>query len=360
MGGCISGTVYNDAMLGGCSTATPGDNSGWTISCSGGDLVGSVPAIKPTSSTFACVDNNSTGNQQALRDAQYSITFTPPSGMNFSCAPQGTTALTNATTPNVSDLTFMYSQAEAGWFQTRGGNVFAGSTAGGETIKSQIPDTCVAPCLPYFSLPDLVTNQPGSVSRASGTDNFDNGSVSTEGWEAQTGSYQGITADYQFWRQFLGDNLVAKTISGNPDTGFWLSDIPGTLTIASDWNVSSGQKVVVLHDGDINITSNQTVAVGSSLMIVASGTITFDDAINHDVTDVQGIYIANSISTGDDSPSVAFIGKGTFVSWNSFSFGRNLGIGNNTLAAETFVYRPDLVYNLPTEVKRSHYLWQEK
>jgi len=55
-----------------------------------------------------------------------------------------------------------------------------------------------------------------------------------------------------------------------------------------------------------------------------------------------------------------FFGEGTFIGWNTITLQRVLfGTNNNYNPAELFIYRPDIVYNLPTEVKRPLYTWRE-
>jgi hypothetical protein len=251
----------------------------------------------------------------------------------------------------------MITQAREAWFQTQGGDLHADSSGGGVTVQSEIPDTCTAGqgCTAELSLVGG-SGQPGVVSRASGTQELGIGETSANNWQAQAGSYEGVRADYAFWLQHLSDVLEDWDGVGNPGEGFWLAS--GDATIGADWGVVDGEQLVLLVPGNVTINADQTVAEGGSLLIVASGTISFDPA----VTQAQGIYVADTINTGttDSSNDSRFFGEGTFVGWSGITLARVLqGVGNATLPAELFTYRPDIVYNLPTEVKRPLYTWRE-
>jgi hypothetical protein len=366
MGGGLSGTVYNDSYVGACSTATT-TSSGWSVTCDGQTADKSGADFTCKSGTYS--DGSS---KTALTQGSHTLALTPPSGWQLSCNPYGSwTVSLNQSTPTVTDYNLMITQAREGWFQAQGGEVHADSGSGGETVKSQIPDTCTVPngCTPYLSLPDTNTLQSGTVSRASGTRDVGSGSVSSEGWSAQAGSYEGVQADYAFWRQHLSDQFTTqntKEITSDPGNGFWLAtNSGGTLTISSNWNVASGEQLVLLYDGDVQINANQTVADGGSLMIVASGTISFAAT----VTRADGVYIASTISTGTtgNHNDVAFLGQGAFIGWSSVSLERDLGgtggtlgQGNRLEPGEKFVYRPDIVFNLPTQTKKPFYTWREK
>jgi len=70
---------------------------------------------------------------------------------------------------------------------------------------------------------------------------------------------------------------------------------------------------------------------------------------------------AGTASGGDKR----FIGAGTFVGWSGVTLSRDFDDGgarkaeNNTKPVDTFVFRPDLLMNVPDKMARSSYIWQE-
>ena len=102
------------------------------------------------------------------------------------------------------------------------------------------------------------------------------------------------------------------------------------------------EKLFIIHNGNVTITSNINVEPGSYLGIVASGSITFAS----NVTQVEGVYMADALniaSTGDENTEQQFVGEGTFVGWSSVSLNRDRGTTNNTAPSELFIFRPDFV-----------------
>jgi len=249
------------------------------------------------------------------------------------------------------------------WFQTQGGDIYAG-----DQIQSSIPATCIEEdnCFPILSLNSLDTaNQPGSVSWG-GEDNpqLADGTVSSANWQAQTGAYQGLRADYTFFRKHLGSQFEEEKMESGayPGSGFWLTDPEKTgdpLTIGGDgWNIPNDHQVVIVHKGDIKIQTdiNITGTTNASLLMIASGTITFTGQ----VTSAMGVYIADNIIVQDDGDTnQQFIGQGSFIGWESISLNRNLDFENNLQPGELFIYKPEFIYYLPDKVKRPLYDWHE-
>lgn len=343
-----------------CSTSGATTSSaGVTVNCT---YNGQTRAAQLSGGTYTCVDPTD-GDTKFPAGDQVSVALnqgTIPFGWDFGCQiGSSTVTIPEDSTPGVGP-DFILTRAHDAWFQTQGGDVHADVSGASDvtpTIRSQIPSTCTGSCKPYFMLPDT-SGQIGVLSQASGTQDFSDGSQvppTSSTWKAKSGTYDGLRADYEFWRRYLSDHLQDWDGIGKPANEFSLASADD-VTIGSDWKVgeAGSEKRVVLVPGNVQVNANQTVTEGSSLMIVAGGTITFGSS----VTSAQGVYIANTITTSTGSN--AFTGSGTFIGWNTVSLNRDLGMNNNTQSAETFIYRPDIIFNLPTQVKRPLYTWREK
>lgn len=272
------------------------------------------------------------------------------------------------------------------WFQVQGGEVYAQNG-----IESIIPGTCSSAgnwesCGNVVDSGGSYTDQTPLVRKVYNTDGSrdyagvafigsgeinvgeaDNAVVSHTGWQA-TSEYQGRSADYGYF------NVVTGRVdreewggSGKPsgsDSGIYTStDGPGgATTIDSDWDLGGGgsdETVVIVHDGDVSITSNMNVEKGSYLAVISSG----DIGIADNVTSLEGVYIADNTisveSTGDTSTDEQFIGEGTFVGWGGVSLNRDRGITNNSEPPHRFIFRQDFVVNAPDGMRSSRVTWRE-
>jgi len=148
----------------------------------------------------------------------------------------------------------------------------------------------------------------------------------------------------------------------------------------------------VLINGDLTVQDNgdieQVINVddGDFLGFIVNGNITFEASVGFDkdmtnlvpVTDdtnVEGLFVADEslIVAGYDALSQPqlvdrkFIGAGTFVGFSGVSLNRDFENSvdpltrsmNNLDPVSTFVYRPDLVKNLPRFMHTPGLIWQE-
>jgi hypothetical protein len=145
--------------------------------------------------------------------------------------------------------------------------------------------------------------------------------------------------------------------------------------------VAAGQSYIVFVDGNLtlsdptNVEELIKVSEGGFVAFIVSGNITISNNVGNDtLTDtkgnVEGIYIADGTLTVASKGTAAggderFVGEGTFVGWTTIKLDRDYSDGgarateNNTKPTEQFVFRPDLVKNVPTSMKHPHTLWQE-
>ncbi|MFH0863518.1 MAG: hypothetical protein V1858_00305, partial [Candidatus Gottesmanbacteria bacterium] len=144
------------------------------------------------------------------------------------------------------------------------------------------------------------------------------------------------------------------------------------ISISVNWpQISQNDKIIILIDGNLDISKDINVASGGFIAFIVSGDITFYKYLGinpiadpHSYKVVDGIYIADgTISTGDTSGETdsankkQFIGKGMFIAGN-FSLGRTLP-DNSTMPAEYFEFRPDLLVNFPKEMGDGQRTWSE-
>ena len=258
-----------------------------------------------------------------------------------------------------------------GWFQAQGGDISAR-----DSIQETIPSTCVLPenqasCgsldmggTIYTPLVRDLGTDPGMVFSSS-IDIFETANaITTSAGQSALSSYQGRVFDYGYYYAQTGilprERWTDSSKPAASEAGtIYLSS--GDVMIDSDWDMGGGgvdEKLFIIHDGNVTITSNINVEPGSYLGIVASGSITFAS----NVTQVEGVYLADSLniaSTGDELTEQQFVGEGTFVGWSSVSLNRDRGTTNNTAPSELFIFRPDFVIEAFDGVRLPEVRWQE-
>ncbi len=249
-----------------------------------------------------------------------------------------------------------------GWWQAVGGDVY-----GGLGMKSVIPGSCTVGegCQPYLIKADA-NGESGLAKYLSGSIDLgsnESASVGPDGWVANSG-YVGQNTNHTYYTSKMA--LLEKTSwagSGkpvfNPEIGedYEIYMYTGTATI--DFDVAANEKMIFMVGGDVDVTVDINVAEGGHLAVIASGSITFASNVGQ----VEGWWVGDSLnieSTGDEGTEVVFRGEGSFVGWNGVSLNRDRGGLNATQPAEEFVFRPDLMINVPDALKFSRYVWQEK
>ena len=135
---------------------------------------------------------------------------------------------------------------------------------------------------------------------------------------------------------------------------FWEKGIGTTLN--GDKNISDiGTTGVYFINGNLNVTANNSVPVGSFLMVLASGNITVDPT----VTNLEGIFVSNNMDIGGSNATALSI-KGTIKTSQNMKISRTFvnKRTNNTTPAVNFIYRPDFIFNMPGEIARQLVKWQ--
>ena len=177
----LAGTVYYDA-LNNCSGA------GWS---SGGVAVsldgGAGSAVSPTV-TFTLL---------ASSTSSHSLAVSLPAGYICSTAAGcNTCSRSSIISPSNNNFFYLTNLREA-WWQAEGAGVYAGSMAGGVTVRSELPTALTRLILPGAG------GTSAALLRASGQTDLGAGTVSTEGWSILT-RYQGKRMDYQYFAARMG------------------------------------------------------------------------------------------------------------------------------------------------------------
>ncbi len=350
----VTGTVYYDSNNT-CSTSTPWTKvAGLTATLRGTGYSGTVASSGTGAGTYAII----------APSASYSyLDLSVPTNYTCSTACGGCPTKTGVTSPSTGN-NFFLTDVRPAWWQAVGSSVYAGSTAGGVTVQSQIPLASQSLIVPG------TVGGTGALLRASGTANLGSGTVSSTGWNTVS-SYFGKTMDYQYFASQMGvtpatasytsaDTLTQPTY--DPAKDFWYAKPPsGTATLASAWSVPASESYVVFVSGNLDINQNVTVTSGGFLTFIVSGNVTVDPS----VTSMQGIYIStgsfttNSQYVKDVTNDTQLVISGNVIAWGGVHLNRDLGADNVSTPAEQFVFRPDLLTNMPSKMKSFSLRWQE-
>lgn len=263
------------------------------------------------------------------------------------------------TLSGIRSFTIQSGAAQNAWWQVEGAGVYAGSTTGGVTIGSQVPSGN------YLLIPGTA-GSVAALMRGSGTYDTGDGGLSTSAWSALT-KYQGRRVDYAYLAAQLGvttstsndwaSEAMDKPVYEATKEFYYLKPSTGEANLSADWSVLSGEKYVVVVDGDLRLDHNVTVANGGFLLWVVSGNIT----VAPTVAELEGLMLSsgNWITETNGGSDTQLVISGSVVSWGSIELNRNLGGAANASPAERFVYRPDLLFEMPKKVKTFVMQWAE-
>lgn len=363
----ITGMVYYDPGNT-CSTASPWDKTSNLI-------VG----YNETGVTFgadvisAIVEPNDIVGKYVIGDAPSGIVSlqllnldTPENSayMCSSCNPQGCPNIAGVPSPSLGNNFFLTDNvSRAAWWQVTGAGIYAGG--GGTAIRSTLPDSST----------NLILAETGGTEGAAfmpyGNSSLGSGNLSDAGWIAKS-KYKGKKMDYAYFAANMGviqgqasdwtgsDTFNLTTYPAGHDFGY-MKPVSGTATIADPIAVGSTEKYMVFVNGNLDIANNITVADGGFLALIVNGNVNVDPSVSQvqGIYDMTGNYVSESKYvdgvTNDDQLEV----QGSVVSWGTVSLLRNLGVGNTTTPGDKFVYRPDLLTNMPDIMKTFVMQWSE-
>ncbi len=255
------------------------------------------------------------------------------------------------------------------WVQTDGGDVYA------DNITSYLPGSTKFNRTGAAGFPGIISFQSGYDFKAA-AGNKGEGNVSSTGWLVQE-SLPVINYYQLLYTRFgspITDNYTALYAGGKPTiNGTYF--VNGDLTTTAQWNLVSGDSYVVIVNGNLNFNYRVTAPVGSFIAFIVKGNINIassvgvqcDATVCSDTTErIQGVYITSP--TGIFKTNIGNAAKerlllrGTFVA-GSFQLERDLnvtsGTHNSDTPAETFIYEPDYLFQLPNEMKELPVTWQE-
>ncbi|MCL5411891.1 MAG: hypothetical protein M1150_04140 [Patescibacteria group bacterium] len=335
------------------------------------------------------------GHTVSITIPNHWLSTTPPS-ISVSVTPGGT-----------AYVNFGLNDKQLGWFQTGGtGDVYA---AGNVTV-SQIG---------YEASPAKFMLSPEGVLSSSGSATI-NPSTAAPGKRVQNYPLASPNISYNYYRNLatqtnvtinpiINNNIYSLSSQNNPTQLFYefksgfniecpggAAASLGTVILAAQpkpmgppgsssncsagkWTIPANNQLTIFALGNLTIKSNIVIPIGSSLTVISSGNITIDPEVGNssmDETDssfndpsLEGVYIADGGITvaaqGPGSTEKRFIGKGAFLALGSegLTLNRDLDRGSNRFnmdfPAEKFIYRPDLLVNAPSLLKKASYTWQE-
>lgn len=269
--------------------------------------------------------------------------------------------------PDPTVLDFGFWRNYSGWWQARGGSIYAGSN-----ITSTIPSSCNVEdgCEPYLvrsrsNQTGVAIHKTGAITLGGATNasvspgglagQYTNANVqAVSGPDAGTGIYNytyfvNKTTNYP---KTVWTGTGKPTYSNPGGIGYEIYTRTGAATI--DFSPIGTEKMIFLVNGNVTVAGDVTVPIGATLTVIASGRITFASTADH----VEGQYIANDLVFSADTDQ--FTGEGNFIGYTGITFSRSLTIpGNNTAPAELFTFRPDLIVNAPEALKTTTGVWRE-
>jgi len=200
----------------------------------------------------------------------------------------------------------------------------------------------------------------------------------TKRWISKSGSFYSNFANqysYNYFERRLPSNVEEEFNNGGVGTysgsstspavllsnaytsgGYsWVKHTGSALTISSG-NLGSN-KLIVLSEGDINISGNVTFTQGQGLfMLVTSG----DTTVGTSVTSLMGVFVNDGNfntcpSSGCTDIANRLTVTGSVTAWDGVNLNRDTQTYTNP--SETFVYSPSMIFSIPFTHKKID--WRE-
>lgn len=361
----VIGTVYYDADNNCAVRSGTADRwnlgKGMTVTLGGVGTSVSVPSVanKALSGGFTIIAQNGV-TYPSLTLARI------PAGYGCSNGPGCTScySLTDVVAPSATSRFYLTRRASA-WWQVAGAGIYAGEPDGDVTVRSAMPTSATSLILPGAN------SAIGALLRASGSVELGSGKISAPALYSTKAGYKGKVMGYDFFSANMGvvrnqesdwtysDAITLADYPANPevkDFGY-IKPVSGAAVIDTPWIVGVGEKYVVFVNGNLDIRSDITVSSGGFLSFIVSGDIIVDPAVRQ----IQGLYIADGVfrTLQDPIVDVSLEVEGTVVAWKNIELIRDMLLGNSAGPAEKFIYRPDLIENMPDKMKAFAMQWNE-
>ena len=219
------------------------------------------------------------------------------------------------------------------WYQAVGGGLMANNV-----LTNRVPITCTtANCAMSISGTNG-TNGIVASKVISNTGNSDVKKGNPNDWWVAKPLVSSVKSDYSYFlNQYFWEKGIGNTLNGDKN----MSDI--------------GTTGIYFVNGNLNVTTNNSVPVGSFLMVLASGNITVDPS----VTNLEGIFVSNNMNIGGSNATALSI-KGIIKTSQNVKISRTFvnKRTNNTTPAVNLIYRPDFIFSMPGEIAKQLVKWQ--
>ena len=219
------------------------------------------------------------------------------------------------------------------WYQTLGGGLLTNSR-----IVNRVPVTCTTANCAMAINNGINTNGIVASPTINNTGNSGVNKGNPNNWWVTKPLVSTSKSDYTYFlNQYFWKSGIGTTLNGDKN----LSDI--------------GATGVVFVNGNLTINTNNSVPVGTFLMMVASGNITIDQS----VTNIGGVFVSKNFNIGGSNATALTI-NGMIKATENLKISRTFvnKRDNNTAPAVNFVYRPDFVFNIPKEIGKQLVKWQ--
>ncbi len=238
------------------------------------------------------------------------------------------------------------------WWRSQIGDIY------GLMLKSMMSDST------QFLTSQLNASDPGVVIWGNGYE-LNKGQLSTSTFKLTSQQRVALKENYAYFDQLtrgypkteITDNTKPASLPPlAQDRQAHMLKKSGDLNLTTNWGAPN-EKLVVLVSDNLKISTNQQVPVGSFLQFIVSGNI----IIGPSVTSLHGIFSADG-SVVIESSDQPFEASGSVVSFSPSGImsKRSLPSGDNATRASTiFTYRPDLVVNVPLEIRHKKSVWSE-
>jgi len=258
------------------------------------------------------------------------------------------------------------------WVQTQGGDVFAQTD-----IEALMADT-VTPREFNTTLDGFhgTVHYGGSYDFDPVVGQSGAGYASQNGWLVNESGYPLYSENcYQKYLERLDLTTTTPTSPGAPLTEPASSATPyyytGNVTTTGTWNITNGENVIVVVDGDLtigNAAGNSIRRSGTGFVaFIVNGNITVNSGVggtfNSTTPNVEGFYCSTGTFASGATTSAArarLVGRGTFIA-NSFLLQRDLDSvsENHEYSSELFIYDPQLPFVMPDTMKDLRVRWTE-
>ncbi|HSW97438.1 MAG TPA: SdrD B-like domain-containing protein [Candidatus Saccharimonadales bacterium] len=365
----------------------------------------STITIKDSSGTTVSTISNVTGTYTStpLLAGQYSVIYNgPPAGYYMSYPQTGTPPTLTVTvggscsvtsndascsSGNVTNLNFGIVQATA-WYQS-----FCGDVRKNSGISNTIPPApvCGTTAGAYMIQPSAgICTNPGIAFSGNTTPNFGStgGQASANNWVVGTTQYPSVLkstnivhTSYAYllakMRQsgITAVNLESKC--GSSPTTACLSALPhglyqssGNITLQG-FTASAAQNYVFLINGDLTLSGNISIPVGSTALFSSGGNIIVSNTVGGAATatasNLDGFFSADKsfiIQSTGTCPDLRLNIAGSVIvnaglTGGAFTNNRDLCTSNLQCPAISITQRPDFLINSPAFFKYANHVWQE-